>query len=378
VRIAGIVIVLALAVAPSAFAGDDARFALANDCWTLQSASASVSEGPFFLKPTDLGSYMLYDKAGQFLAGDANGGVTRAGDGGPDGDWTVEDAADGAFKVVLPAQSRALGVSGGKLALVDPGSAGLFRFAKATGCAQFPEAVTEAVGEPSKGRYPFAEVRGLVDAHIHMMAFEFLGGDAHCGKPWDRYGITHALVDCPDHYATGGASPLEIALGGKQHDPVGWPTFKDWPAYYSLTHEDTYWKWVERAWRGGLRLYVNLLVDNGKLCDVYPLKRNPCNEMNTIRLEARDTYELQDYIDAQYGGPGKGWFRIVRDPFEARKVINEGKLAVILGIENSRLFDCARSTTCRSAIERRLTSSSTRSTRSACATWRSSTSSTTL
>ncbi|MEA2493279.1 MAG: hypothetical protein QOJ29_1190 [Thermoleophilaceae bacterium] len=335
-----IVLALAMAVgATTASAASDARYALANDCWTLQSASASVSDGPFFLKPTDLGSYMFYDKFKTFMAGDANGAVTRAADAGANADWRVDDAADGNFKVLLPATGKALGVSGGKLALVDPGSAGLFKFEKATGCAEFPEAATEATGTPAKGKYPFADVRGIVDAHIHMMAFEFLGGSAHCGKPWDRYGIAHALVDCPDHYAAG-ASPLEIALGGKQHDPVGWPTFKDWPAYNSLTHEDTYWKWVERAWRGGLRVYVNLLVDNGKLCDVYPLKRNPCDEMNTIRLEAADSYKLQDYIDAQYGGPGKGWFRIVRDPFEARQVINEGKLAVILGIENSRLFDC--------------------------------------
>jgi hypothetical protein len=332
-------VALALAfAAPAAFAADDARYTLANDCWTLTSASGSASAGPFFLKPTDLGSYMFYDKAGAFLSADSNGGLTRASDGGPSGDWTVQDAPGGSFKVLLPSRSKALGVSGGKLALVDPGAAGLFKFDKASGCKEFPEAVTTATGTPSKGKYPFADVRGLIDAHIHMMAFEFLGGDAHCGKPWDRYGVTHALVDCPDHQAM--VSPLEIALGGKPHDPVGWPTFKDWPAYNSLTHEDTYWKWVERAWRGGLRMYVNLLVDNGKLCDIYPLKRNPCDEMNTIRLEARDSYKLQDYIDAQYGGPGKGWFRIVRDPYEARKVINDGKLAVVLGIENSRLFDC--------------------------------------
>ena len=325
--------------APAAFAaGGDARFGLANDCWTLQSASAPVSDGPFFLKPTDLGSYMFFDKNKAFLSADSNGGLKRADDGGPLGDWTVEDASGGAFKVVLPANKKALGVSGGKLALVDPGAAGLFKFDKASGCAEFPEAVTTATGTPLKGKHSFDNVRGIVDAHIHMMAFEFLGGSAHCGKPWDRYGITHALVDCPDHQAQ--VSPLEIALGGKPHDPIGWPTFKDWPAYNSLTHEDTYWKWVERAWRGGLRVYVNLLVDNGKLCDIYPIKRNPCDEMNTVRLEARDSYKLQDYIDAQYGGPGKGWFRIVRDPFEARKVINDGKLAVILGIENSRLFDC--------------------------------------
>ena len=28
------------------------------------------------------------------------------------------------------------------------------------------------------------------------------------------------------------------------------------------------------------------------------------------------------------------------DPFEAREVINDGKLAVVLGIEISKLFDC--------------------------------------
>src|SRR3954453_22014421 len=100
---------LALAcVAPAASAAGDARFALANDCWTLKSASAPVSDGPFFLKPTDLGSYMFFDKNKAFLSADtsplaaADGGLTRASDGGPDGDWKVDDAAGGAFKITLP------------------------------------------------------------------------------------------------------------------------------------------------------------------------------------------------------------------------------------------------------------------------------------
>ena len=29
-------------------------------------------------------------------------------------------------------------------------------------------------------------------------------------------------------------------------------------------------------------------------------------------------YAMQDYIDAQFGGPGKGWYRIVTNPLEAR------------------------------------------------------------
>src|SRR3546814_17415177 len=51
--------------------------------------------------------------------------------------------------------------------------------------------------------------------------------------------------------------------------------------------------------------------------------------------------DMQDYIDAQEGGPGKGWFRIVETPAEARKVINDGKMAVVLGIEISHLFNCS-------------------------------------
>jgi hypothetical protein len=101
-----------------------------------------------------------------------------------------------------------------------------------------------------------------------------------------------------------------------------------------------YYKWLERAWRGGLRLFTNLLVDNGQLCELYPYKRNSCNEMAGVRLQHQRIHELQDYIDAQFGGPGEGWFRIVKDPFEAREVISQGKLAVVLGIEVSVPLDC--------------------------------------
>ena len=49
-----------------------------------------------------------------------------------------------------------------------------------------------------------------------MMAYEFLGGRAHCGRPWHEFGVEKALVDCPDHYpANGGAAVLENVLFGE-------------------------------------------------------------------------------------------------------------------------------------------------------------------
>ena len=213
-----------------------------------------------------------------------------------------------------------------------------------SGCTAFPEVSTNVTGDPFSGVSKTQEVRGYIDAHTHGMAFEFLGGDVHCGRPWSPYGVEVALKDCPDHELTGGyGAVMESFLSGNtSHDPVGWPTFKDWPAPESLTHEGTYYKWMERSWRGGQRILVNLLVENNKLCEIYPLKRNSCDDMDSIRLQAKDMYALQDYVDAQSGGPGQGWYRIVRTPDEARKVINSGKLAVVMGIETSVPFGCTQ------------------------------------
>jgi hypothetical protein len=63
--------------------------------------------------------------------------------------------------------------------------------------------------------------------------------------------------------------------------------------------------------------------------------------MDTVRRGFQDIRALQNYVDAQAGGPGKGFFQIVTDPYEARRVINQGRMAVVLEIEVSEPFDCA-------------------------------------
>lgn len=222
----------------------------------------------------------------------------------------------------------------------------LMLFVPASAGAETPEISLDATGTPWQGASPYGEVQGTIDAHNHVTAYEFLGGDAHCGEPWNPAGPAAALVDCPDHYPDGSAAVLENALYGdplRKHDPAGWPTFKGWPAPASQTHEQTYYRWIERAYLGGVRIMVNDLVENVALCQVYPIKHNSCNDMDSIRLQYQRIHEMQNFIDAKAGGPGLGWFRIVRDPFEARRVVNEGKMAVVIGIETSEIFGCGGS-----------------------------------
>jgi microsomal dipeptidase-like Zn-dependent dipeptidase len=351
--------VTALALPSAAFAQDDnARYELANGCYTLNAGGAAAGKDgaggyatgatpseAFRMKATALGHYLLYGRDADFMAGSPAGEVQTQPNPSDAANWQVDNAGPGTFTLSLPTAGKDLATGdGGKLVLVAPGAGTAFSFVAADGCPPFPESDTNAVGTPTQGATEYGEVRGFLDAHMHMMAFEFLGGRAHCGKPWSPFGAPTALVDCPDHYPNGLGAVLEntVSFGNPigTHDPVGWPTFKDWPHHASLTHEQSYYKWVERAWRGGLRTYVNLFVENKVLCEVYPLKQNSCDEMDSVRLQAKRIRELEDYIDAQYGGPGKGWFRIVTDPFEARRVINEGKLAVVLGIEVSEPFGC--------------------------------------
>ncbi|WP_370616739.1 discoidin domain-containing protein [Mumia qirimensis] len=209
------------------------------------------------------------------------------------------------------------------------------------------ESEVNVTGAPFTGTAPDGDVRGYVDAHTHMFSDEGFGGHAVCGATFSPGGIADALKDCDGHRVSllenltnsaKGAGPLDA------HDTTGWPTFPEWPTYSSFTHQQMYYKWVERAWRGGQRIMVNDLVSNTGLCTILGVvagpNEAPCNDMDAVRREARKTYELQAYVDAQYGGAGQGWFRVVTTPQQARSVVEQGKLAVVLGVEVSEPFGC--------------------------------------
>ena len=316
---------------------DGARYAA-----TATSATAAT---PFRMQATALGSYLLYGPDGQMLSVGTLGPITPTATPGPAADWRLIDVA-GILRMTNVFTGLHLGVGLGGRLVQTLSTAPRWSFASAQGCASFPEVEVNVKGQPFKGSHPSARVRGFVDTHTHVSAFQFLGGRFHCGKPWSPYGVTVALVDCVDHGPDGSAGVAETFLSGGSpgdtHSPQGWPGFTGWPRDESLTHEGTYWKWIERAWRSGLRIMVNDLVENRALCELYPLKQNNCNEMASAYQQANDMYALQDYVDAQYGGPGKGFLRIVKTPAEARRVVNDGKLAMVLGVEISEVLNCGQ------------------------------------
>jgi hypothetical protein len=342
-------------------------YALANGCWIMQSraggryvslrsrsyaATAARRRGavPLYLKPTALGRFMLYDRDGGLLT-ESHDAITRGNTPGPPAQWRIAAASGRSFAVSSTADGRALEVGrAGALILVRPasgGPAGHFAFGRGTGCRTFPEAQVGASGQGRPSVNANGTVFGWADLEFHLTASFRVGGDVIAGEDFDPFGITVALSAARDEQEHGPDGTLDTTGNILRFgSPVGrtnihgWPTFAGWPTYDTLTNQQAYWVWVERAWRSGLRLLLANTSEDMELCTLEPKRSHSCNEETSIELQVHNLRRLQAYIDAQAGGPGRGFFRLVYSPEQARRVIEQGKLAVVIGVESSNPFGC--------------------------------------
>ncbi len=237
-------------------------------------------------------------------------------------------------------------------------------------------------------------LRGYADLHTHMFAHLAHGGGALAGTPWELeedggvnkalrpdYGVWRADLDLVSKTGEELPRPIEcnellhpgecgdtifhgphlishdaVGVGTHEGAPLcggllcgagsnyGSPLFSGWPTWRSTTHQQMYYRWLERAWRGGLRLIVQFAVTNEAMCLGSKQRRDTdcADDMAAVDEQIQATYDFQDFIDEKSGGVGKGWFRIVKTPAEAAEVLAEGKLAVVLGIEVANLFNCKK------------------------------------
>lgn len=344
------------------------------------SASEEDSKAKVFLQPSDLGTYLLYDDEEHYF-GAENGDFFRKSevlsdiftlddDFLPGVQWELEWSAhdDTRFQMRHLATGQYLGVDG---LVAGEENAAVLTLYEADGCAEYPELTLDAIGEVEQRTFDDGSVFGFVETHSHIMTnFSFGGAGMFHGAPFHPLGVEHALPSCEMFHGEEGRADLLGYVFDNQddldevdeaeliaaldegetpefhHHTDGYPTFTDWPsAHHSSTHQTQYYKWIQRAYLGGLRLMVQHATSNEILCellhgsDVQPI-RYSCNDMVAVDRILEETRNMERYIDAQSGGPGEGWFRIVESPQEAREVMENGKMAVVLGIEVSNLFDC--------------------------------------
>src|SRR4051812_11420192 len=120
---------VAAALAPAAASAADpapqTRYSLVHNCYALQvpggkfaakdaaqgytasADSATAGAEVFRMQATDLGRYMLYGRARDFM-GASNGSVVVNGQPGASQAWRVDEAGDGTFKLTSEAEGKSL------------------------------------------------------------------------------------------------------------------------------------------------------------------------------------------------------------------------------------------------------------------------------
>lgn len=223
---------------------------------------------------------------------------------------------------------------------------------------------------------PVEPLEGIADLHLHMFAESAFGGGwfhgSHLGpgevalgpcdggEPGDHARLKDELApllgSCPGMSneelaqlvplvgavtSGGGALVGELvgAVPGTEGDTAkhedrtdGWPSLSSWPRWDAIAHQQVWEQHLREAHEGGLRLAVISTVSFDWLCRALPdenLDRPQCDEMDDVRLQLQQAADFDAAND---------WAEIARTPADARRIVAEGNLALVLSIEASHLM----------------------------------------
>ena len=310
----------------------------------------------FYFKASDLGEYILFDQDSNYLNTDGTW-IQRNKTLANSVRWKLEEQGN-TFTLQSFAAGKYLTVNGTGLVLSgNAGDTGKFVLERTIGSNPFPEADTNVLITDSKGNVVCPadalatpkvgeKIVGYADTHAHLN-HNLASGEAVFAKSnFSPLGIQDALSDCSDVHGAGGIHDIWglVVDGATGHDTSGYPDFNYWPTAFSTNHQQVYYKWLERSWLAGQRIMVQQCVNNetlGQLMNALPpYKGGTTDDMDAVRKQVAYINAMQDYIDAQCGGPGEGWFRVCTTPKQAREVISKGKMAIFIGIEEDTIFGC--------------------------------------
>ncbi|MCA9714427.1 MAG: membrane dipeptidase [Myxococcales bacterium] len=231
---------------------------------------------------------------------------------------------------------------------------------------------TDATDGPSEPE----PLQGVADLHLHMFAENAFGGGwmhgtargapevalAPCdgGDPgdhaWLRDDLAPLLGTCPDitleelslqvpliaGIVLGGGALVSEEIGaipGTKGDTgvhadrtSGWPSLASWPRWDTIAHQQSWEGHLKAAYDGGLRLEVVSAVSFNFLCKAARpenVERPQCDEMDDVYLQLQQMNELADSVE---------WAEIARSAADARRIIEEDKLALVLSVEASHVM----------------------------------------
>lgn len=195
-----------------------------------------------------------------------------------------------------------------------------------------------------------APIEGYADLHNHLFAELGMGGGwlhgrveglesqamAGCDGNEQLFGIysTHGSVNIP--FISWLIAKVHGATGDTGYHPrkkSGYPDYKSWPRWDTLAHQQSWEGHLKHAHQNGLVLTVASVVSFEFVCHLIP-KRNryvPCSEYESAMAQ----------IDAihRFAKNNSDWVEIAKTGSEARKIIESKKMAIVISVEMSTIFE---------------------------------------
>jgi microsomal dipeptidase-like Zn-dependent dipeptidase len=110
--------------------------------------------------------------------------------------------------------------------------------------------------------------------------------------------------------------------------------FENWPRWDAIAHQQMWQGWLRQAHNGGLQVMVVSLAESNFLCSQTALTTRHrgynCDEMESVYRQAAAVHAFASH--------NSSWVGIATTPAEARALIGQGKLALVLSVEVTKLF----------------------------------------
>ncbi len=219
-------------------------------------------------------------------------------------------------------------------------------------CDEATDSIVHTLDDSTCGR-----LWGFADLHAHPASNYGFGADStgQGGMFWGKTGLGLAGADVnadlppcsPDthggfdldwvrHYIHGMMIGLTDNVSGYAHEANGAPFFTNWPAARSLTHQQMHVTSLKRAYDGGLRLLVASVTDNQLLSRMWTdIGYNAAGNPVPLADPTFDFESAKRQINfiKQLVAANSSWMGIATSAAQARAIVADNRLAVILSVE---------------------------------------------
>jgi microsomal dipeptidase-like Zn-dependent dipeptidase len=202
-------------------------------------------------------------------------------------------------------------------------------------------------------------IDGMADLHVHMMAEEAFGGrwlhgshtgplaDCDGGHDHGRFaddlsaemsriqacGVPVSLVESlVERIASNEVSKIPGSKGDTGEHADRRKLGAGWPSWDTIAHQQAHEDWLREAFDGGLKLVVMSAVSYDWLCRMLPPEngRAECDE----RADLLRQLDMVQALDRRHA-----WLEVALSPAHARRIIAQGKMAVVLSLEANHFLE---------------------------------------